>query len=157
MSGMAIGLTIFACLMVLLVFRIHVGIGMFFAGSAAFLAMNHGDTSALLNSLKNLAYARLSNYDLIVIPLFLLMGQFATHGGLSKALFRFVARVPRPLQGRRGHRRDRRLRRLRCHLRLLAGHRRHHGPGGAARTQALRLFRQRWPPARWPPAARWAS
>ena len=45
---------------------------------------------ALLNSLKNLAYARLSNYDLVVIPLFLLMGQFATHGGLSKALFRFV-------------------------------------------------------------------
>ena len=25
-----------------------------------------------------------------MIPLFLLMGQFATHGGLSKALFRFV-------------------------------------------------------------------
>ena len=45
----------------------------------------------LLNSLKHLAYARLSNYDLVVIPLFMLMGQFATHGGLSAALFRFVA------------------------------------------------------------------
>ncbi|MGL4409113.1 MAG: TRAP transporter large permease [Zoogloea sp.] len=33
-------------------------------------------------------YARVSNYDLAVIPLFILMGQFATHGGLSKALFR---------------------------------------------------------------------
>ena len=91
MSGMAIGLTIFACLMFLLVFRIHVGIGMFFAGSAAFLAMNHGDFNALLFTLNNLAYARLSNYDLAVIPLFMLMGQFATNGGLSKALFRCAA------------------------------------------------------------------
>ena len=91
MSGMAIGLTIFACLMFLLVFRIHVGIGMLFAGSAAFLAMNHGDFNALLFTLNNLAYARLSNYDLAVIPLFMLMGQFATNGGLSKALFRCAA------------------------------------------------------------------
>src|SRR5205814_431241 len=91
MSGMAVGLTVFACLMFLLVFRIHVGIGMFFAGAAAFLAMNHGDFNALLFTLNNLGYARLSNYDLAVIPLFMLMGQFATNGGLSKALFRCAA------------------------------------------------------------------
>ena len=60
MSGMAVGLTVFACLMFLLVFRIHVGIGMFFAGAAAFLAMNHGDFNALLFTLNNLGYARLS-------------------------------------------------------------------------------------------------
>src|SRR5213595_3100693 len=91
MSGMAVGLTVFACLMFLLVFRIHVGIGMFFAGAAAFLAMNHGDFNALLFTMNNLVYARLSNYDLAVIPLFMLMGQFATNGGLSKALFRCAA------------------------------------------------------------------
>ena len=34
-SGMTIGLTLFACLMFLLVFRIHVGIGMFFAYQVA--------------------------------------------------------------------------------------------------------------------------
>jgi len=49
------------------------------------------DATPLLASLKNLAYARLSNYDLVVIPLFLLMGQFATNGGLSRSLFRFVS------------------------------------------------------------------
>ncbi|WP_366558806.1 TRAP transporter large permease subunit [Polaromonas sp.] len=38
--------------------------------------------------MKNAALARYSVYDLSVVPLFLLMGQFATHGGLSKALFR---------------------------------------------------------------------
>jgi hypothetical protein len=110
----------------------------------------------LLNSLKNLAYARLSNYDLIVIPLFLLMGQFATHGGLSRRCSA-SSRLHRPLARRRGDGRGRRLRRLRRDLRFLAGHRRHHGPGGPARAEALRLFRRRWPPARWPPAARWAS
>jgi len=59
-------------------------------GAAGYVYLTGGNVLALLNSLKNLAYARLSNYDLVVIPLFLLMGQFATHGGLSKALFRFV-------------------------------------------------------------------
>jgi tripartite ATP-independent transporter DctM subunit len=91
MSGMAIGLWIFAGLLVLLAMRIHVGVGMFIGGSAAFLAMNGGDPNALLFTLNHLAYARLSNYDLAVIPLFMLMGQFATHGGLSKSLFRCAA------------------------------------------------------------------
>jgi C4-dicarboxylate transporter, DctM subunit len=91
MSGMAIGLTIFAGLMVMLALRIHVGVGMLLGGAAGFLAMNNWEPASLLFTLNHLAYARLSNYDLAVIPLFMLMGQFATHGGLSKALFRFAA------------------------------------------------------------------
>ena len=91
MSGMAIGLSIFAGLLVLLALRIHVGVGMLIGGAAGFMAMNDWDPSALLFTMNHLAYARLSNYDLAVIPLFMLMGQFATHGGLSKALFRFAA------------------------------------------------------------------
>jgi tripartite ATP-independent transporter DctM subunit len=88
---MSIGLWIFGALMVLLVLRIHVGVGMFIAGAAAFLVINQGDMNALLFTINNLAYARLSNYDLAVIPLFMLMGQFATHGGLSRSLFRCAA------------------------------------------------------------------
>jgi tripartite ATP-independent transporter DctM subunit len=91
MSGIAVGATIFLLLMVLLVIRVPIGIAMFTMGAAGYLYLTGGETLPLLNSLKNLAYARLSNYDLIVIPLFLLMGQFATHGGLSAALFRFVS------------------------------------------------------------------
>jgi C4-dicarboxylate transporter DctM subunit len=53
----------------------------------------------VLNAYKTVAYARLSNYDLVVIPLFLLMGQFATQGGLSAALFRFVAAFMGHLRG----------------------------------------------------------
>ncbi|MEK8050962.1 TRAP transporter large permease [Ideonella sp. DXS22W] len=91
MSGMAIGLTVFAGLLALLALRVHVGVGMFIGGAAAYLAMNQGDPNALLFTMNHLAYARLSNYDLAVIPLFMLMGQFATHGGLSKSLFRCAA------------------------------------------------------------------
>jgi C4-dicarboxylate transporter DctM subunit len=90
MSGMTIGMIMFGALMILLVLRLHIGIAMFVIGSAGFVVMFDYSWLPLLNSLKNLAYARFSNYDLAVIPVFMLMGQFATNGGLSSALFRCV-------------------------------------------------------------------
>jgi tripartite ATP-independent transporter DctM subunit len=90
MSGIATGGIIFALLMVLLVVRVPIGIAMFTMGAAGYYYLTGGEALPILNYLKNLAYARLSNYDIVVIPLFLLMGQFATHGGLSSALFKFV-------------------------------------------------------------------
>ena len=90
MSGTAVGFVIFGVMLALMVVRVPIGIAMFAVGAGGYVFLTDGNFPALLNSLKNLAYARLSNYDLVVIPLFLLMGQFATHGGLSKALFRFV-------------------------------------------------------------------
>ncbi|MDR1967271.1 MAG: TRAP transporter large permease [Burkholderiaceae bacterium] len=88
MSGIAIGLTGFGCLLAMLVIRVHIAMAMFVTGAGIYLAMNGGETAALLFTLNNLVFARVSNYDLAVIPLFILMGQFATHGGLSRALFR---------------------------------------------------------------------
>ena len=90
MSGMLVGGIMFSILLLLLVVRVPIGIAMFMVGVGGYLTMLDGAWLPLLNSLKNLAYARLSNYDLSVIPVFLLMGQFATHGGLSRALFRCV-------------------------------------------------------------------
>lgn len=88
MSGTTIGLVGFGCLLGMLAIRVHIAMAMFITGSAIYVVMNHGETSGLLFTLNNLVYARVSNYDLAVIPLFILMGQFATHGGLSKALFK---------------------------------------------------------------------
>ncbi len=99
MSGIATGSTIFALLMVLLVLRVPIGIAMFTMGAAGYWALNGFELGRLLDALKTLAYARLSNYDIAVIPLFLLMGQFATQGGLSAALFRFVAAFMGHLRG----------------------------------------------------------
>jgi tripartite ATP-independent transporter DctM subunit len=90
MTGMQVGFVLFGLLMALLVIRVPIGIAMFTVGAGGYLYLTGGSTLPLLSSLKNLAYARLSNYDLVVIPLFLMMGQFATHGGLSRSLFRFV-------------------------------------------------------------------
>jgi len=47
--------------------------------------------SASLKKQKTVAYARYTVYDLSVIPLFLLMGQFASRGGLATGLFRAAA------------------------------------------------------------------
>lgn len=88
MSGITIGLIGLACLLAMLAVRVHITVAMFITGTGIYLTMNQGETSALLYTLNNLVYARVSNYDLAVIPLFVLMGQFATHGGLSKALFK---------------------------------------------------------------------
>lgn len=90
MSGMSIGMIMFGALMILLVLRLHIGIAMFVMGAVGFVVMFDFAWLPLLNTLKNLAYARFSNYDLAVIPVFMLMGQFATNGGLSRALFRCV-------------------------------------------------------------------
>ena len=52
-----------------------------------------------LNHLKGAIFARFSVYDLSVIPLFLLMGQFATQGGLSRSLFAFASSLIGHLRG----------------------------------------------------------
>jgi C4-dicarboxylate transporter, DctM subunit len=91
MSGIEVGFVMFGVMLALMVIRVPIGVAMFAVGFFGYSYLTGGNFNALLNSLKNLAYARLSNYDLVVIPLFLLMGQFATHGGLSKSLFRFVS------------------------------------------------------------------
>ena len=85
MSNTAIGIALFAGMLALMVVRVPIAIAMFIPGAIGFAAI--GSPDALFNHLKGLAYARMSVYDLSVIPLFLLMGQFATQGGLSKALF----------------------------------------------------------------------
>ena len=64
MSGMSIGMIMFGALMILLVLRLHIGIAMFVIGAAGFVVMFDFSWPPLLNTLKNLAYARFSNYDL---------------------------------------------------------------------------------------------
>ncbi len=85
MSNTSIGIALFVMMLVLMAVRVPIAISMFVPGAIGFAMIASLD--ALLSHLKGLAYARMSVYDLSVIPLFLLMGQFATQGGLSKALF----------------------------------------------------------------------
>lgn len=75
-------------MLALMALRVPIAIAMFIPGAVGYALL--AGTPVLLNHLKGAAWARLSVYDLSVIPLFLLMGQFATQGGLSRALFRFT-------------------------------------------------------------------
>ena len=86
MSGIEWGGLMFAVLLVLLALRVHIGVAMLLTGTVGYTFVAGWDP--LMNYFKNAAFARYSTYDLSVVPLFLLMGQFATNGGLSKALFK---------------------------------------------------------------------
>ena len=87
--SLAAGIGLFAAMLALMIVRVPIAIAMFVSGAVGYALLSSPD--ALLNHLKSAAYARLSVYDLSVIPLFLLMGQFAAKGGLSKALFELTA------------------------------------------------------------------
>ncbi len=89
MSGTTIGLTMFGAMLVLMALRTPITAAMFIPGAIGYWFMTN--EMALLNTLKGSAVARLTVYDLSVIPLFVLMGQFATQGGLSRALFKAAA------------------------------------------------------------------
>lgn len=77
---------IVSALLLLIALRVPIGAAMFATGAVGYWALV-GD-AGLLNYLKRLLWARFSTYDLSVIPLFLLMGQFATAAGFSRTLFR---------------------------------------------------------------------
>jgi len=86
MSSEAVGLVGIAVLLGLILCRIPIAIAMILVGAAGFGYL--GGLLPLLSQLKTSAFWRFSTYDLSVVPLFMLMGQFATRAGLSQDLFR---------------------------------------------------------------------
>ncbi|HEX4885003.1 MAG TPA: TRAP transporter large permease [Casimicrobiaceae bacterium] len=85
MTGVEFGFVMFGAMLVMLAIRIPIGIAMLATGVIGYVAMT--GWAPLLSYLKTVAYGRFSVYDLSVVPMFLLMGQFASRGGLSKSLF----------------------------------------------------------------------
>ena len=85
MSDLALGAIAFMMLLLLLVIRIPVGVAMLFTGMIGYSAVS--GRQPLLNYLKTAPYYQFSTYSLSVIPLFILMGEFARHAGMSRALF----------------------------------------------------------------------
>lgn len=87
MSDFAIGLWSFPALLALIFVRVPIGLAMFVAGFVG-LVLVTGDASLPLARLKSETYTTFSNYSLSIIPMFLLMGHFATLGGMNQALFK---------------------------------------------------------------------
>ena len=96
-SPTAIGLGMFALMLLMMAVRVPIAAAMFIPGALGYWAINN--EMALFNLLKGSAVARLTVYELSVIPLFLLMGNFATQGGLSRDLFRAASALMGHVRG----------------------------------------------------------
>jgi C4-dicarboxylate transporter DctM subunit len=86
MTGLEIGISGFGVLLILLAFRIPIGVAMLSVGLVGYSIIAGIDP--LLSFLKTEMFYRFNTFELSVIPLFVLMGQFAAKAGLSQALFR---------------------------------------------------------------------
>lgn len=91
MTPLMLALSIFAIMLVLMALRVPIAVTMFVAGGIGYVAQT--GWPPLASFLNSQAFARFASYDLSVIPLFILMGHFATQGGISRALFQFAAGV----------------------------------------------------------------
>ncbi|MCT4368890.1 TRAP transporter large permease [Yangia mangrovi] len=85
MDKFDIGLMMFAAALILIALRMTVAGAMLLAGIAGY-AMITG-LSPVLSTLKSMTFAKFSSYQLSVLPFFLLMGEFATRGGMNTRLF----------------------------------------------------------------------
>ncbi|MFM1939617.1 MAG: hypothetical protein RLY32_1359 [Pseudomonadota bacterium] len=97
MSGLLLVAMMFGVMLTLMAARIPIAAAMFFAGAYGYV-MQTG-WPGFSNYLNAQAFARFASYDLSVIPLFILMGNFATQGGISRALFAFAAGITRSFKG----------------------------------------------------------
>ncbi len=87
MTDFAIGLLSFPALLVMIFLRIPIGLAMFLAGFVGIVLVT-GNSTIPLGRLKSETYTTFSSYSLSIVPMFLLMGYFATLGGMSTALFK---------------------------------------------------------------------
>lgn len=87
MTPLDLAVLSFPVLLLLIFLRMPIGLAMALCGlGGAMLVL--GAVDPVLNQLKQFTYTTFANYSLSIIPLFLLMGQFAAMGGLSQALFK---------------------------------------------------------------------
>ncbi|MXX28320.1 MAG: TRAP transporter large permease [Gammaproteobacteria bacterium] len=85
MTHIELGVVLFAVCLLLIGLRMPVAVAMFAVGGFGFASL--AGWSAFFNLLNTAPFGRVSSYTLSVLPLFLLMGQLATRGGLSRQLF----------------------------------------------------------------------
>jgi C4-dicarboxylate transporter, DctM subunit len=97
MSPITTALLIFATMLVLMALRVPIAVAMFAAGCGGYLLQ--AGWAPLSFFLNTQAFARFASHDLSVIPLFILMGNFATQGGISKALFGVAAKMMAGFRG----------------------------------------------------------
>ncbi len=96
MTPVAIGILGIIVFLALIFLGMNIGLALLLVGFAGYgLVLN---PAAAIGLLRTLPAAQASNYSFIVIPLFILMGNFAYHAGLSGALYnagnKWLSRLP---------------------------------------------------------------
>ncbi len=89
MDRLTVGIIAFPILLIFLVLRVPVGVSLFLVGGGGTVMI--AGWLPIVSQAKTSAFHLFSNYSLSVIPLFLLMGNFAAKAGMSQALFQFTA------------------------------------------------------------------
>jgi C4-dicarboxylate transporter, DctM subunit len=87
LTNLEIGMASFPVLLTLIFLRVPIGLAMFLVGAFGLYFVT-GTSNMALSRLKSETYSTFSSYSLSIIPMFLLMGHFATLGGMSQALFK---------------------------------------------------------------------
>jgi tripartite ATP-independent transporter DctM subunit len=87
LTDLELGIYSFPVLILLIFLRLPIGLAMLICGVVGTYLI-FGTWNPILSKLKHETYSTFSNYSLSIVPLFLLMGQFATMGGMSRSLFK---------------------------------------------------------------------
>jgi C4-dicarboxylate transporter, DctM subunit len=87
MEPISLAIASLPVLLLLIFVRVPIGLAMLVVGLCGSWLV-YGSLGPLLNQMKTLAYSQFSTHSLSIVPLFLLMGQFAALGGMSRALFK---------------------------------------------------------------------
>lgn len=87
MSNLELGIVSLPVLLGLIFLRMPIGLAMMVCGLGGTIWVTGGSV-VVLAKLKTETYSTFSSYSLSIVPLFLLMGQFATLGGMSTSLFK---------------------------------------------------------------------
>ena len=88
MDKFTLGIIAFPILFLMMALRIPIGLSMLIVGCSGTILI--AGWLPILSQVKTSAWHLFSNYSLSVIPLFLLMGNFAGKAGMSEALFKFT-------------------------------------------------------------------
>jgi tripartite ATP-independent transporter DctM subunit len=90
MDPLVLALVSFIVLLALIFLRMPIGLAMLVCGFFG-TWLTTGSIVPVWAGLKSLTYSTFSSYSLSIVPLFLLMGQFATKSGMSESLYRSAA------------------------------------------------------------------
>ena len=82
-----LGYLSFPILLIMIFLRAPIGLAMMICGIGG-LYFSMGGSAMFMAKLKSETYSTFGSYSLSIIPMFLLMGQFATLSGMSSSLFR---------------------------------------------------------------------